>query len=168
MFDEENDQMSWENLYPEMKFVSNEDSVIDFEKPVKGKYICRIVSLTRRVGTGKESGKPYDFFALKTQAVEDVEGDKSNHRFFEKTYSNMDSDFSTAAENLQRLLNDLFTAGILEKVRANKGGIEGVEEIAPMITDMQIKINAYPNKGKQSFKIVKEFKSSSKQSDITF
>ena len=148
----------WESLYPGMKIVENEDVEVDFNKPVKGKYVCKIVKLERKIGTGKESGKPYDFFTLKLKTVKDVSGDPSNNRFFDKTYSNTDSEWSTAQEQLNRLLNDLSTCGALAKCRASKGGLEGLEEIAPMLVDIEVNVSAYPSKSKQVIRIVNKFK----------
>jgi hypothetical protein len=154
----ENEQTDWDTLYPGMKIVENEDVAVDFNKPVKGKYVCKITKLERRVGTGKDSGKPYDFFTLKMKAVKDVSGDPSNNRFFDKTYSNTDSEWSTAEESLNKLLNDLKTCGALGKCKASKGGIEGIEQIAPMLVDMEVNVSAYPSKNKQTVRIVNQFK----------
>ncbi len=134
---------------------------IDFNAPINGKYRCRIVSLERKIGVGKESGKDYDFFALKLQAEEDVEGDKSGRRYLDKVYFNGTSEYSDDAEKgVKDLFNALFTADLLKDLTfESKDKYEAAMEIAPQLVDKMVNVSAYKGKtGKQVVRIVNEFK----------
>ena len=62
---------------------------LDFEKPIKGGYQCRFVSLIRYQGESEKCRNGvYDFWSMKLQVVEDIEGDTSGNRFLDKTYNN--------------------------------------------------------------------------------
>jgi len=79
---------------------------------LNGNYIVDIVSLVRRTGIGKNSGKPYDFYSMKLRVNETVSGVEGAGRYLDKMYSLLDSEWATGEENLKKLANDLFTANI--------------------------------------------------------
>ena len=155
------------DLFPGWEPVVIEDEEgLNFDKPIKGKYVARIVSLERREGTSQRTGNPYDFVSLKLQIVEDKEGDRSANRYLDKTYSCIDGEYSTAQEDLQKLLNDLFTAGLLEGMGVTKGGMEGILECAEALTDKTVNVSCWgTKKGNQSTKIVKEHKLKEEKGD---
>ena len=142
--------------------IQEDSEPIDFNKPIKGKYKCRIVELKRMEGVGKSSGEPYDFYVLKMQVVDDVEGEASFNRYLDKTYSNTVSKYQEdAAEGKRKLMNDLFTAGIsFDVTRETDSTPETVlAEIAPQLVDKTVNVSAYATRaGKQAVRIVNEFK----------
>jgi len=79
-------------------------------KPLNGKYICEVSSLKRYSGTGK-TGNEYDFYSLNATVIETVSGTKGDGRRLSKMYSLTDTEWSTGADNLKRLANELFTMG---------------------------------------------------------
>ena len=83
---------------------ANEDSSGGF-KPIKGGYKARIDKLNRMTGVSDRTGNDYDFYSLKLQVTETLEGDSGNNRFLDKIY-NADS------TGRSKLANDLFTAGL--------------------------------------------------------
>lgn len=145
------------------KIVENEDKVIDFDKPIKGKYRARITELKRMTGVGKTSGNDYDFIVLKAQITEDVEGEKSFNRYIDKIYGLVDSEFATAKDNMARLVSDLYTAGLLSDIELTDDNPETLVGIAGLLIDKIICVSLYPNKPKdgkpekQVVRIVKEF-----------
>lgn len=152
-----------------IELVKAEDSAgLDFDTPIKGKYLARIVEMVRRVGTSEKSGKDYDFYALKLQVEDDVEGDKSGKRYLDKTFFNGVSDYNEDADKgVKDLFNALFTAELLDKVEfTSTDKYLAAEEIAPQLVDKLIKVSAYKGKtGKQVVKIVNEFKLTKKKED---
>lgn len=147
------------DLFGAKEIIEIEDTgSIDFDKPIKGAYRCRIVELNRVVG--EKNDNEYDFYSLSTQVEEELEGDRASNRYLRKTYSNTVSKWQDdAAEGKRRLMNDLFTAGLLEGLSiVSTDPDDAVAEIAPQIVDKMVNMRAYGNKGKQSCKIVKEFK----------
>ena len=140
--------------------VEIEDTGIDFDKPIKGAYRARIVSLKRYAGeSDKCENGVYDMWSLKLQVEETLEGDKGDNRYLSKTYSNVVGKYQEdAEEGCQKLANDLFTAGVLQQCDITKTvKIDIIEEIAPQIIDKMVNVRAYGRKGKQVCKIVKEF-----------
>ena len=146
--------------------IIEDSAIIDFEKPIKGKYRCAIKELKRMAGTSK-AGNEYDFYVLKSQTVEDIEGEKSHNRYLDKTYSNTVSEWQQDAEEGKRkLMNDLFTAGVKFDVTRDENSTSSsiLEAIAPQIVDQVINVSAYPTKGKkQAVRIVSEFKLGTKK-----
>ena len=145
--------------------------------PINGKYIVRIDRAGRVKGTGKKSGKDYDFRTIKMQVVEIISGDKATNRYLDIAY-NPDE------EGTKKLLNDLFTAGIVITATTD----EELDQELSMLTDKTLNVRAWarnkqvkvndewvdkePAEEKQYVKIVKEFKgkkkSEEKQSEIPF
>ena len=161
------DKATLNKFFPGWEPVITEDTKgIDFDIPIKGKYLCRIIALNHLEGIGKNSGEPYNFVSLKLQVEEDIEGDASNNRTLDKTYSCVDKTVTmkngktfdiVAEDELKKLLNDLFTAGLLDALEMSNGGYEGILEVADGLTDKLMKISAYKTKGgKQAIKVVKE------------
>ena len=74
-------------------------------KPLKGAYVCRIDGLTRKVGVSERTGDDYDFYTLKLQVTDTIEGDRGTNRYLDKVYNSDDN-------GRRALANDLFTAGI--------------------------------------------------------
>ena len=142
-------------LFPGWTPVVNEEkSLTDFDKPVKGKYNARIVELKRLDGISK-TGNEYDFLSLKMQVTGTHSGDNASNRYMDKTYSMMDSEWSTAEEDQRKLLNDLFTAGIFNSFVPEKPGIDGLLEESGALMDKSLTISAYgTKKGKQAVKII--------------
>ena len=135
--------------------VIEDDVGMDFDKPIKGKYVARIAKINRYSGTQKDGETPYDFLSLSLQVVEDIEGDASANRYLSKTYSFIDGKFSTAQEDLQKLLNDLFTAGLLDGLDIKIGTMEGILEVSDQLIDKTMNVTCWKTKGgKQSVKIV--------------
>ena len=144
------------------KLVEIEDTGnIDFEKPIKGAYRARLVSLKRYSGeSDKCENGVYDMWSLNMQVEETLEGDKGNNRYLSKTYSNVIGKYQEdAEEGCNKLANDLFTAGVLQQCEITKKvKMEVIEEIAPQIIDKLVNVRAYGRKNKQVCRIVKEFK----------
>ena len=149
-----------DDLFPGWEPVAIEDDEgLDFDKPIKGKYITRIAKINRYEGTCKDGVTPYDFVSLSLQICEDVEGDKGCNRYLSKTYSCIDGKYSTADEDLQKLLNDLFTANLIDGLDLTKGGMEGLLEVADALIDKTMNVSCYKTKGgKQAVKVIKSFK----------
>ena len=135
--------------------VIEDDEGMDFNKPIKGKYVARIAKINRYAGTQKDGVTPYDFLSLSLQVVEDIEGDASANRYLSKTYSFIDGKYSTAQEDLQKLLNDLFTAGLLDALDIKSGDMEGILAVSDQLIDKTLNITCWKTKsGKQSVKVV--------------
>ena len=144
------------------KLVKQDDlGIVDFDKPIKGAYKARIVSLKRYSGENDkcETGV-YDMWSLNFQVEETLEGDKGTNRYLSKTYSNVVGKYQESAEEgCIKLANDLFTAGILQECNiTEKDKMKIIEEIAPQIVDKIINVRAYGRKDKQICRIVKELK----------
>lgn len=132
-------------------------------KPIKGAYICRIDRAEHKKGTAKTSGEPYDFYALKLQVTEVIEGDKGLNRFLDRVYRN-DND------GIKKLLNDMFTSGI----ELDRSSEEALDASLSTLKDKTVKVRTWiwtPDKnrdgspipeeertGRQQLKIIKEFK----------
>lgn len=146
-----------------------DDEGLDFDKPIKGKYVVRIAGVNRYSGTQKDGETPYDFVSLNLQVVDDIEGDISANRYLGKTYSCIDGKFSTAQEDLQALLNDLFTANLIDGLGITSGGMEGILEVSDGLIDKTMNVTCWKTKGgKQAVKVVKEHKvkKSEESSDV--
>lgn len=150
-------------------------------KPLKGAYVCRIDRLEHKTGTAKASGNAYDFYSLKMQVTETVEGDKGDNRFLDKMYKNDD-------DGIQKIITDMFTSKIegldVSSVEAFDGSLGNVK-------DKSIKVRTWvwvPEKnqdgsvipedqrvGRQQLKVVNEFqlgksgkKSEKKSNEVPF
>lgn len=102
--------------------------------PLKGAYLCRVDALEHRAGNSKKDGEPYDFYSLKLQVKETVEGDKGNNRFLDKIYSNDE-------KGITALRNDMFTAGLLEILNFTSN--ETLDSTSMLIKDKMVKIRAW-------------------------
>jgi hypothetical protein len=143
---------------------------LDFDKPIKGKYVCRITGLERRAGTSQKTGNDYDFFALKLQAEEDVEGDRSANRYLDKTYFVGTSQYEEDPDGgIKKLFNDLFTAGVLEGIDiTSTDKYEVAESLGPQLVDKLVKVTCWASKkGNQIVKVVNEHKLSGKKVEET-
>lgn len=137
--------------------VKNTDNDIDFSKPIKGKYIAEVKEFgLKHVKT--QSGEK-DVVEIKMKILEDLEGsDPSFNRFVNKSYWMEDGEFSTVAETIQRLANDLYTMGVFDDItldvtEINKDNINLITNID--ITGRKVKLSLYKTKGeKQAVKIV--------------
>lgn len=87
-------------------------------KALKGTYECTIQTLRPEVDTKNDNAKYYQF-ELKPSAV--LEGDAFGDKFTFRRRIYMDGE--KAAENLKKLLNDLFTCGL----ELNTSSIENME-----------------------------------------
>lgn len=152
------DKATLDKLFPDWDPVLTEDTKgIDFDAPIKGKYIARIVGADRYTGTCKDGVTPYDFGSLKMQVAEDIEGDKSGNRFLSKTYAFIDGKYSTAEEEKKKLLNDLFTAGLIDGMELTAGTMEELITACVELADKTMMLTCYKTKGgKQAIKVVKE------------
>jgi hypothetical protein len=169
----EETKKSLDELFPGWTPEAIEDSEgLDFDKPIKGKYVVRIISLDRVAG--EKNGRAFDFVGLKTEAVEDVDGDPSHNRRLEKTYGCLDQtveygegkSFDVVAEDeLKKLLNDLFTADLVRGLSLTKGGFDGLLECADQLVDKTMNVTCWASKkGKQIVKVVKEHKGKKEES----
>ena len=148
-----------------------EDDSIDFSQPVRCGGIAVVKEGGRNTGIGKNSGDKFDFLTLKMQIGEVVDGEASAmNRFLDKSYSLMDKTWAdgnttTAADNVKRLLSDLFTAGYefaLPKTIDEQDLYEALAVHLGGLKDKLINVRCYPTKGgKQAVKIVKEIKKKS-------
>ena len=152
----ENVNKELDELFPGWEPVEIEDDEgIDFDKPVKGKYMVRFVGIERYEGDSKNTGDPYDFVSLKMQITEDISGDNGCNRYLTKTYSCIDGKYATAKEDLEKLLNDLFTAGVLKDLGITNGGIDGILEVSDQLVDKTACVSCWETKkGNQVVKIV--------------
>lgn len=141
---------------------------IDFDKPIKGGYKARIVSLKRYSGESEkcENGV-YDMYSLSLQVVENIEGEQAENRYLSKTYSNTVGKYQDdAGEGKRRLMNDLFTGAVKYDVvrEADTTADQIVEQIAPQLVDQVVSVRCYKTKGgKQAVRVVKEIKTSKKE-----
>lgn len=147
------------------ELVENEDfEPIDFTKPIRGGYLVRIVELKRV--TGESDKGTYDFWAKKLQVEETLDGEKADKRYLDKTYSNTEGNFDgkviPAEDGGRKLINDLFTAGILEKCTIPEGTTDQqaiIEALAPQLVDKTMFIRAYPSRNnRQIIRVVKKLK----------
>ena len=157
------------DLFGGKPFEATEDSEgLDFDKPIRGKYKCRIAKLERYSGQSDKcidevnaDGK-YDMWSLSLQVEEDVEGDKSGSRYLSKTYSNVANRFQDDPdEGARKLMQDLFTANVNYDVTKEVDSTchTIIEQLAPQIIDQLVNVSAYPSKkGKQVVRVVNEFK----------
>lgn len=159
-----------------------DEGEMNFDKPIKGGYKARIVSLKRYQGESEkcETGK-YDMYAMSLQIVELVDGQEAVNRYVSKTYSNTESTFkdkvTPASDGKRRLMNDLFTGGVKYDIvrEANTTAEQVVEQIAPQIVDQVVSIRCFPGRNvdkktgekKQIVKIVKEIKVKATSEDST-
>ena len=128
---------------------------VDFA-PLKGGYVARVDKIERVQGTS-DRGNEYDFYSLNLQITETIEGDQGNNRYLRKTYSAIDGAFSTAEENLKRLVQDLFTAGI----EVDKSSQESFDASLANAKDKLVHVRCWHKKNKednaiQYVKVVKE------------
>lgn len=147
--------------------ITEDTAELDFKKPIKGKYICRIVGLSRNVGQSDkcisefspEGG--FDFFALKLQVEVDAEGEKSGSRYMDKTYNVGIDKYSNDPDlGVKKLFVDLHTAGVLEGVTVTSTDkYEVAETLSDQIKDKLVNITAWiGSTGKQVVKVVNEHK----------
>ena len=147
--------------------IAEDSEGIDFNEPIKGKYVCRIVELllnTEPWPSG-DSRKQWD---LNLQAVEDIEGEPSGSRYFRKKYdlNGGSDDFpKDATAERTKLFNALATADVKFEVdtKETKDPDAILTVIAAQLTDQLVNISAWPmelDSGKtiQVCRIVKEFK----------
>ena len=104
-------------------------------EPVTGKYVCRIDSCGRVQGVSQATNNPYDFYALNTQVVEVVDGNKATNRFLKKNYNN-------DSEGIKKLVNDLFTAGIALSAKSQ----DELDAELATLTDKTMNIRAWARK----------------------
>lgn len=168
--------------------IAEDSEGINFDEPVKGKYVCRVVELIRNQGEWP-SGDKRDQWELKLQACEDIEGDKSGNRFFTIKYdlAGGSTDFpKDAMKERDRLFNALATAGlkfendgklteallraVAEKDLDEQARVkdEVLANIACQITDQPVNVSAYPFETKagktvQAKRIVNKFKIKAKK-----
>jgi len=150
-----------------------EDEEKDFDKPLKGGYKARIVSLKRYSGeSAKCEGGFYDMYSLNLQIVETLEGDEGDNRYISKTYSNTVGKYQEDAnEGRKKLMNDLFTGNVqydvIREVDTTADGV--IEQIIPQIIDQVVQVRCYPNKDKKKtiVKFVKELKLKTKETEET-
>ena len=132
-------------------------------KPLKGAYTCRIEKFEHKQGISERTGKEYDFYGLRLQVTETMEGDKGDNRFLDKIYRNDN-------EGIKKLLNDMFTAGI----EIDRSSEQALDASLGTTKDKLVKIRAWvwtPEKdmagnlipedqrvSRQQLKIIKEFK----------
>ena len=145
----------------------NDDSVVDFSKPVKCGAKAKITEAGRKSGVSNNTGNNYDFLFIKMQITEvlsaDTEEEKkqAKNRFIDGTiYSLVDSDFATAADNIKKLLNDLNTMGAKLTIPVDIDEpqlFELLETHLSGLKDKIIDVRCYPkgkDKDKQGVKIV--------------
>jgi len=104
----------------------------DSFEPVNGKYICRIDTCGRQSGTSQKTGNAYDFYALSMQVVEIIDGDKAMNRYLKLNYNN-------DTEGVKKLLNDLFTAGIILSAKSQ----EEMDSELATLTDKTLNVRAW-------------------------
>ena len=129
----------------------NEDSGVDFTKPVKGKYLAKITVFERK------KTEKMDAVIIKMQAFKDLEGDASSNRFFDKAYWLTDGQYSTAQYNIFKLGNDLFTMGVFDEqeVPEEPMTIDNIDELLKLkLVDRQVKLSCWIYNEKQSTRIV--------------
>ena len=157
------------DLFGGKPFERVEDSEgIDFDKPIKGKYVARIVKLERYSGQSDKCiddvnlTGDYDFWSLNLQVEEDMEGDKGGNRYLSKTYSNTANRFQDDPdEGAKKLMQDLFTADVKYEVKKETDSTchTIIEALSPQIIDQLVNVSAYGSKkGKQVVRIVAELK----------
>ena len=139
---------------------------VSFE-PISGAYICRIDSFGRKQGKSQK-GNEYDFHSLNAQVIETVEGDKGEDRYLSKSYNTQNlTDWTKPEEERQRLVNDLFTAGVEYDLSSD----EALEDSLTLAKDKTINIRAWvrnkDGKKYQNMKVVKEFKVRSKKKEAS-
>ena len=140
----------------------NDDSSGSF-KPIKGAYKARIDKLNRMVGVSERTGNDYDFYSLKMQVLETVDGERGNNRFLDKIYSG-------DSKGRSKLANDLFTAGLeysseseeafdasLEELKDKEVNVRAWVRAKQTQNDEGTWVDAEPREDKQQTKIVKEF-----------
>ena len=123
---------------------------VDF-KPLKGAYVARIDKIEHRTGNSKSSGEPYDFYAIKLQVTETIDGDKGTNRYIDKTYQN-------DQEGLKKFINDLYTANLNYDTSSDDAFLTSLT----MNKDKSVKIRCwhYEKNGTQyqNVKVINDFK----------
>ena len=158
--------MGFEKYQP----VALEDSSNEY-KPVKGCYKCRVVELKRLQGTSERTGNDYDFYTLKLQVTESLDGDKATNRYLDSMMFNADQ----AGRN--KLKDVLFSSGIEYVDDFDNEGNEQVQAFDDGLADAvdkTINVRAWytpkmkkegdgfvkvePEEMKQRLKVVSQFK----------
>jgi hypothetical protein len=140
------------------EIVKNSDTEIDFDKPIKGKYLGEVVSLGLKEVKTQDS-RTVSVVDLKMKITEDLEGSEpSFNRYASKSYWLEDGEFSTIAQTIQRLANDLYTMGVFDEINLDATSI--TKDNINLLTDIDIKgrkvkLSLYKSKGgKQAVKVV--------------
>lgn len=141
-----------------------EDQEIDFDKPIKGKYVGELKEVTNN--TGEKDGKPWENIKLKIQITEDVEGDKSFNRFMDKVFWAGTNDWN---DDPEKWLKDScsFLATIGAKLPA-AGTKEAVLQALNAAIGKPVCMRCYVAKEKQRTVIVKEFKKDEPKKEMSF
>jgi len=108
-----------------------EDASGEF-KPIKGAYVCRIESIKHMQGTSERTGNDYDFYSLKVQVIDKVEGETAPNRYLDTIFNNDD-------KGLGQLCDALFTAGL----EVDKNSQELFDESLAELKDKPINIRAW-------------------------
>jgi len=140
--------------------------------PVKGAYVCRIDSIKHMEGIGAASGNPYDFYSLKVQVMDKVEGDNATNRY-------LDTCYNADEKGMGKLCDALFTAGL----EVNKNDQALFDESLAELADKEINIRAWvrpkmkkvdgewvpkvPEELSQKIKVVDKFAPSKIKEDAT-
>lgn len=136
-------------------------------KTFKGRYTARILKITHNIGVSTTTSNPYDFYSLRLQVTETIEGDKADKRLLDKRYQN-------TPEGMKKLMNDLFTMG----VEYGKENREAFDLSLSSAVDKIVNVRAWtwtPDKtmdgavipedervAKQQFTVVKDFSKTKK------
>lgn len=140
----------------------SEDKDMSF-KPLKGGYEVEIKKVERR--EGNKDGKNYDFWAVKMQVVNTLEGDKGNNRYIDKTYNNIgyedpNGKFKTEdIDGARNLIRDLqVTSGISLQFGAGDTVHDIIEKNKDAVVGRRMFVRAYEKKGRQVCVVVNELK----------
>jgi len=133
-------------------------------KPLKGAYKCCIEGLAHKEGVSERTGNEYDFYSLKLQVVEVLEGDKGVNRKLDKIYNN-DKD------GQKKLADELFSGGIALDTSSEEAFETSLQDAKDKVISVRTWVrpamtkNAEgewvekePKEEKQYLKIVKELK----------
>ena len=154
---EEETKNKLDELFPGWEPVPiEEEDDIDFGKAVRGKYDVEIISIEHKVVTTKDGEK--DIIEFKLKAVNDVSGDKSFNRHFNKSFWMGASQWDVDPDyGLKQMVNSLVSMGVNFDIPSKTdfgliaGGLNGG------LVGQTVRIRAYPNKdtGKQVVVFIK-------------
>ena len=142
---------------------------VDFE-PIKGAYEARVDSISRKTGTS-ERGNEFDFYSFNVQIVKTVEGDRGENRFLRKNYNMIQDEYSTPADNMKRLFNDLFTCGIAYDKSSEEALAQSLASAKDKLVNVRTWVKSDKNdldKKYQQVKFVKEIKLKAKSGTAPF